>query len=109
MAPNICPGFFSSCADKFKNMSFDMFWKWLIEEDINGCPAVRVTGTISTTAPTPVTNAQTDEQMWSLGTNALNLAAFQNWKAANGSKSVLSITNLTGNDGVTSLLIQHTL
>lgn len=104
-----CPGFFSDCSDFFKQMTWGLFWKWLIDSDPNGCPAVRVTGTISTIAPTPIENSQTDEKIWSLGTNALNLAAFQTWKASNGSKSVLSITNLIGNDGITSLLIQHTL
>ena len=42
--PESCATFFSSCADKFKNMSWDMFWKMLIATDSNGCPAIRVTG-----------------------------------------------------------------
>lgn len=42
--PENCATFFSSCADKFKNMSWDMFWKMLIATDSNGCPAIRVTG-----------------------------------------------------------------
>lgn len=42
--PENCATFFSSCADKFKNMSWDIFWKMLIGTDENGCPAIRVTG-----------------------------------------------------------------
>ena len=47
MIPESCATFFSSCADKFKNMSWDMFWKMLIATDANGCPAVRTTAVIS--------------------------------------------------------------
>lgn len=53
------------------------------------------------------TNAETGEVIWSEDTNDLNYAAFQTWKAANTQTKVLSITNLTGNDGVTSLLVTY--
>lgn len=56
MIPESCATFFSSCADKFKNMTWDMFWKMLIGTDTNGCPAVRVMGTLNAelTPATPV-------------------------------------------------------
>lgn len=46
-----CNGFFDSCSEAFQNIPFNMFWKRLIGKSGN-CPAVRVTGTLTTTPGT---------------------------------------------------------
>lgn len=95
--PNDCESFFT-CADgkKSKDLTWASFWKFLIGSDDNGCPAVKVTGTITASVEAPLMSA-TGDDLIEADDNVTLLSDIAAWKAAapQAGKKLLSTTNIS--------------
>lgn len=94
-----------------KNLSAEQLFRAVIVDDGNGNPAVRVYnpdggGSGGSGYVPPVNNLRLQHYITGAD-NANVIAQLASWKSSNPAHTIVDITQLTGNDGVTGILIEY--
>lgn len=91
--PDDCASFFNcETGLRGQNVTLEQFWKYLIDEDDNGCPAIRVKANVSASIESPANSSVSDALIEADDNTALQ-AAIAAWRTANPTFNQISIVN----------------
>lgn len=96
--PNDCESFFN-CENgpKGQNITLEQFWKYLIVADEDGCPALRVSASVTASIESPE-NSSIGDALIEADTNADLVVAIAAWRTANPTFKQISMTQVNSVD-----------